>query len=52
MVVCWFPDVYADHQPAAERNSGYAAIKDRPMAVNGQVEILPMMYWRCPTITV
>ena len=28
------------------------AIKDRPMAVNGQVEILPMMYWRCPTITV
>ncbi len=52
MVVCSVPDVYADHQPAAERNSGYARYKDRPMAVNGQVEILPMMYLGCPTITV
>ncbi len=31
---------------------GMHAIKDRPMAVNGLVEILPMMYRRCPTITV
>ena len=28
------------------------AIKDRPMAVDGKVEILPMMYRRSLTITV
>lgn len=29
---------------------GMHAIKDRPMAVDGKVEILPMMYWRSLTI--
>ena len=32
-------DVYPDHQPAAERDPGMHAIKDRPMAVDGKVEI-------------
>lgn len=31
---------------------GMHAIKDRPMAVNGKVEILPMMYRRSPMTTV
>ncbi|XPE64877.1 2-oxo acid dehydrogenase subunit E2 [Shigella flexneri] len=43
-VVCSVPHVYANHQPPQSAILGMHAIKNRPMAVNGQVEILPMMY--------
>ena len=44
--------MFPDHQPAAERDPGMHAIKDRPMAVDGKVEILPRCIWRSLTITV
>ena len=44
MVGVWFIDVNPNHQSTTNSNFGYACDKERPMAVNGEVVILPMMY--------